>query len=184
MNEWHATPEIKAEFSKEPEHFPQDYLANYMLGFIASSERQYEVSNKYLEASVAVNPNWPEPWLYLGLNAYARRHEGRGDGVSQGGGIDWQRRGALELSDSPRVRRPRTHPGELGRTEESEMYMAKARALQNKVLEQSQQNVAEMALAEEPVRRQRSCPSARRTKPKPRPCYRRTAIRSLGSTLR
>ena len=34
-----------------------------------------------------------------------------------------------------------------GRTEESEVFITKARALQNKVLEQSQQNVAAMALA-------------------------------------
>ena len=34
-----------------------------------------------------------------------------------------------------------------GRTEESEVFLAKARALQNKVLQQSQQNVAAMALA-------------------------------------
>ena len=72
MNEWQATPEIKEEFAKELEHYPQDYLANYMLGFIASSERPYEVSDKYLKAAVEVNPDWPEPWLYMGLNAYAR----------------------------------------------------------------------------------------------------------------
>ncbi len=72
INEWKATPEIKAEFSKELEHYPRDYLANYMLGFIASGERQYDVSDRYLKAAVEVNPDWPEPWLYMGLNAYAQ----------------------------------------------------------------------------------------------------------------
>ncbi|MFZ0808022.1 MAG: tetratricopeptide repeat protein [Candidatus Sulfotelmatobacter sp.] len=147
-NEWHATPEIKAEFQKELQRYPKDYLANYILGFIASGEREYEVSNKYLEASVAVNPNWPEPWLYLGLNAYAS---------ADMKGAETAFRKAVELTGSDearsnyQIRRAYVDLGRIlansGRTEESEIYMAKARALQNKVLEQSQQNVAEMALA-------------------------------------
>ncbi len=147
-NEWHATPEIKVEFQKELQHYPKDYLTNYILGFIASGERQYDVSNKYLEASVAVNPNWPEPWLYLGLNAYASGDMKRAETVF---------RKAVELTGSDearanyQIRRAYVDLGRIlansGRTEESETYMGKARALQNKVLEQSQQNVAEMALA-------------------------------------
>ncbi len=147
-NEWHATPEIKAEFQKELQRYPKDYLANYILGFIASGERQYDESNKYLEASVAVNPNWPEPWLYMGLNAYAS---------ADMKGAETAFRKAVELTGSDearsnyQIRRAYVDLGRIlassGRTEESETYMAKARALQNKVLEQSQQNVAEMALA-------------------------------------
>ena len=42
LNEWKPTPEAKAELHKEAENYPHDFLANYMLGFIASEERQYE----------------------------------------------------------------------------------------------------------------------------------------------
>lgn len=148
VNEWKATPEIKTEFAKELEHYPRDYLANYMLGFIASSERRYDVSDKYLEAAVAVNPNWPEPWLYMGLNAYASGDMKRAEETF---------RKAVELTGSDearsnfQIRRAYIDLGRIlansGRTQESEEYLAKARALQNKVLQQSQQNVAQMALA-------------------------------------
>ena len=92
VNEWQATPEIENEFAKELKHYPRDYLANYMMGFIASSERRYEVSDKYLTAAVEVNPDWPEPWLYMGLNAYARSDMKRAEQtLAQGGRNDGQR---------------------------------------------------------------------------------------------
>ncbi len=148
VNEWQATPEIKSEFAKELEHFPRDYLANYMLGFIASSERRYELSDKYLEAAVAVNPDWPEPWLYMGLNAYARSDMKRAEQTFRKA---VELTGADEARSNFQIRRAYIDLGRIlassGRPEESEVYLAKARALQNKVLEQSQQNVAEMALA-------------------------------------
>ena len=71
VNEWKPTPETKAEIEKELA-LSQDFLANYMLGFIAASERQYDVADKYLKIATEINPNWPEPWLYLGLNEYAQ----------------------------------------------------------------------------------------------------------------
>lgn len=43
-NEWVPTPLVRAEFLKELEFYPRDYLANYMMGFIDSSERKYEES--------------------------------------------------------------------------------------------------------------------------------------------
>jgi tetratricopeptide (TPR) repeat protein len=148
VNEWKATTNIKTEFAQELEYYPRDYLANYMLGFIASSERRYDVSDKYLEAAVAVNPYWPEPWLYMGLNAYASGDMKRAEQTF---------RKAVELTGNDearsnfQIRRAYIDLGRIlansGRTQESEEYLAKARALQNKVLQQSQQNIAQMALA-------------------------------------
>jgi tetratricopeptide (TPR) repeat protein len=148
VNEWQATPEIKIEFEKEIEHYPRDYLANYMMGFIASSERRYEAADKYLTAAVEVNPDWPEPWLYMGLNAYARSDMKRAEQAF---------RKAVEMTGSDdarsnfQIRRAYIDLGRIlaasGRTEESEVFLTKARDLQNKVLQQSQQNVAAMALA-------------------------------------
>ena len=147
-NEWQPTPEVKAEFSKERDRFPHDYLANYMLGFIASSERQYETSDKYLKIAVDVNPDWPEPWLYMGLNAFAQSDQKRAEQMF---------RKAVELTGSDearsnyQIRRAYVDLGRIlansGRKEESEVYLDKARNLQNKVLQQGQQNVAAMALA-------------------------------------
>jgi tetratricopeptide (TPR) repeat protein len=148
VNEWNATPEIKKEMEKELVYFPRDYLANYMLGFIASSERQYDVAKKYLNTAIEVNPNWPEPWLYLGLNDYAQ-----GDNEH----AETMFRKAIELTgkDESRsnfqIRRAYVDLGRIlansGRAKESEQYIAKARELQNKTMQESQQNVAAIALA-------------------------------------
>ena len=43
-----------------------------MLGFLISGERQYDDANKYLKAAAEIDPTAPEPFLYLGLNAYAQ----------------------------------------------------------------------------------------------------------------
>jgi len=148
VNEWQPTPEIKSEFAKELERYPKDYLANYMMGFIASSERRYEVSNKYLNAAVAVNPDWPEPWLYMGLNAYAQGDMKKAEGAFRKA---VETTGSDEARSNYEIRRAYIDLGRIlatsGRTEESEQYLAKARNLQNKIFQQSQQNVAEMALA-------------------------------------
>jgi tetratricopeptide (TPR) repeat protein len=148
VNEWKATPEIKAEFSQELVRFPRDYLANYMLGFIASGERRYDVSDKYLKAAVEVNPDWPEPWLYMGLNAYAQ---------SDLKSAEQRLRKAVELTGADearsnyQIRRAYVDLGRIltnsGRTEEAQVYLEKARDLQNKTMKQGQQNVAAMALA-------------------------------------
>jgi len=148
VNEWKATPEIQAEFEKELQRYPHDYLANYMLGFIASSERRYEVSDKHLEASVAVKADWPEPWLYMGLNAYAQGDMKRAEQTL---------RKAVELTGTDesrsnfQIRRAYVDLGRIltnsGRTEEADVYLAKARDLQNKILQQSQQNISAMVLA-------------------------------------
>jgi tetratricopeptide (TPR) repeat protein len=148
VNEWKATPEIQTEFEKELEHYPHDYLANYMLGFIASSERQYELSDKRLEASVAVKSDWPEPWLYLGLNAYALGDVKRAEQMFRKA---VELTGADESRSNFQIRRAYIDLGRIlassGRNDESEVFLAKARDLQNKVLQQSQQNISAMALA-------------------------------------
>ena len=147
-NEWKATPEIKAEFSKELEFYPRDYLANYLLGFIASGERQYDIADHYLTIATEVNPQWPEPWLYMGLNAYAQNNNARAEKMF---------RKAIELTgkDESRsnyqIRRAYVDLGRIlansKRTTESEVYLGKARDLQNKIFQQSQQSVAELMSA-------------------------------------
>ena len=148
VNEWKATPEIKNEFAKELKNYPRDYLANYIVGFIASSERRYEESDKYLTAAVEVNPDWPEPWLYMGLNDYARSDMKRAEQMLRKA---VEMTGNDEARSNFQIRRAYIDLGRIlatsGRTEESELFLTKARALQNKVLQQSQQNVAAMALA-------------------------------------
>jgi tetratricopeptide (TPR) repeat protein len=148
QNEWKPTPEATAEIKKELEYYPHDFLANYMVGFLASSERQYDVSDKYLKIAAEINPSWPEPWLYMGLNAYAQGDMKRAEETL---------RKAIELTgqDESRsnyqIRRAYVDLGRIltnsGRKEEAEKYLAKARELQNKTMEQTQQGVSAMAVA-------------------------------------
>ncbi len=149
VNEWKSTPEIKAGFLKELEYFPRDYLANYMVGFLASGERDYAVSGRYLKTAVEVNPDWPEPWLYMGLNAYAQGEMKTAEGYFRKAIV---LTGNDEARSNYQIRRAYVDLGRIlansGRTEESEVYLTKARDLQNKTMEQGQQNVASaMALA-------------------------------------
>jgi tetratricopeptide (TPR) repeat protein len=149
VNEWRPTPEIKAEFLKELEVYPRDYLANYMLGFLASGDRDYASSERYLKAAVEINPDWPEPWLYLGLNAYAQGDMKRSEECLRKSIV---LTGSDEARSNYQIRRAYVDLGRIlansGRAEQSEVYLTKARDLQNKTMEQGQQSVAStMALA-------------------------------------
>ncbi len=113
-------PRPRPSFRKEVANYPRDFLANYMIGFIAASERQYEVSDKYLKIAAEINPNWPEPWLYMGLNAYAQGDmKTAEENAAQGRDPHRHGRNPLQLPDSPSLCRSRTHPGKL-RTQSGE----------------------------------------------------------------
>jgi len=149
MNDWKPTPQAEAQFRQEVENYPHDYLANYMIGFLTSGEREYDESNKYLRAAAEIDPSAPEPFLYLGLNAYSQDDMRSAEAML---------RKAVELTGSDeersnyQIRRAYVDLGRIlaksGRTEESDAFVAKARDLQNKTMVQSQQSVASMATAE------------------------------------
>jgi tetratricopeptide (TPR) repeat protein len=146
LKEWKPTPEAEAEFRKEVEAYPHDYLANYMLGFITSGERRFDESNNYLEAAAKIDPSAPEPFLYLGLNAYSQEDMKRAEEMLQNAVL---LTGNDEQRSNYQIRRAYVELGRIltssGRREEGEVYLAKARNLQNKTMEQSQQQVASIA---------------------------------------
>ena len=72
LNDWKPTPEAEGEFKKELETYPNDYLANFMLGLYNSVERNYTDSDKYLKLAAKLSPSSPDPFLYLGLNAFSQ----------------------------------------------------------------------------------------------------------------
>jgi len=143
VNEWKPTPESKAEFTKELQYHPRDYLANYLMGFLASSERQYAEADRYLKIAAEIGPEWPEPWLYLGLDAYAQSDMKTAE--------EFLRKavkltGDDESRSNYQIRRAYVDLGRIlgnsGRTEESEVFLTKARELQKKTMELTQQNIA------------------------------------------
>jgi len=169
LNDWKPTPGIEAELRKEAEFYPNDYLANYMLGLTTSGERKYEVSDKFLSAAARIDPASPDPALYLGMNAYAEGKMDRAEAMM---------RKAIELTgkDEERtnyqIRRAYVDLARItaqsGRVEESNAFAAKARELQNKIMAQTQQEVSRtqaesgngMGVAVVPLTRQQEDQSA------------------------
>jgi tetratricopeptide (TPR) repeat protein len=143
LNDWKPTPAIEAELQKEAEYYPDDYLANYMLGLTTAGERKYDESYKYLTAASRIDPTSPDPFLYLGMNAYAGEKMDRAEAMM---------RKAIELTGSDeernnyQIRRAYVDltriTAQSGRMQESNTFAAKARELQNKIMAQTQQQVS------------------------------------------
>jgi tetratricopeptide (TPR) repeat protein len=148
LKDWKPTPEAEAELRKEVEIYPHDYLANYMLGFLISGERRYDESNMYLKAAAEIDPSAPEPFLYLGLNAYSQQDMHSAEEMLRKAVL---LTGNDEERSNYQIRRAYVELGRIlatsGRREESEVYLTKARNLQNRTMEQSQQQVASIVLA-------------------------------------
>ena len=148
-NEWADTPEIHQEFVTELSNFPHDFLANYFLGYLDSNDRHYEDANAHLKAATAIDSSWPEPWLFLGLNAYAQ------EDLQQS---EMYLRKCIEVTgkDESRanyqVRRAYVTLGRIytskGRVEEAAPYLERARELQKLSLAEAQQQVAGKASEE------------------------------------
>jgi tetratricopeptide (TPR) repeat protein len=50
-------------------------LGNFFLAYIDNNDKLYDDSDWFLKAAATDKPNWPEPYLYMGLNAFARHDE-------------------------------------------------------------------------------------------------------------
>jgi tetratricopeptide (TPR) repeat protein len=148
LSDWKPTPGAEAALRQEAEYYPNDYLANFMLGFLTSEEHQYEESNKALLAASRLSPTSPDPYLYLGLNAFS---ENRMDVAEQ------MLRKAVEFTGNDesranyQIRRAYVDLSQIlfknGHEEESKVFAAKARALQNKTMADTQQTVSKLMAA-------------------------------------
>lgn len=75
QNEWVATPQAREQFVEEVKVNPKDFFGNFFLGYIENNDKNYDASDRYLTAAAADKPDWPEPYLYMGLNAFARHND-------------------------------------------------------------------------------------------------------------
>ena len=148
QNEWKPIADAETEMKAEVHNYPHDYLANYMLGFLASEERRYPESDHYLGLAAQINPEAPEPPLYMGLNAYAQDNNQRAETMLRKAVL---LTGKDEARSNYQIRRAYVDLGRIlstsGRKEEAEVFLTKARDLQNKTMEQSQQRIASIASA-------------------------------------
>ena len=72
QNEWVATPQAREQFAEEVKINPNDFFGNFFLGYIDNADKLYDDSDRYLKTAASDKPDWPEPYLYMGLNAFAR----------------------------------------------------------------------------------------------------------------
>jgi len=142
-NEWTDTPEIRQEFVTELSNYPRDFLANYFLGYLDSNDRRYDVANVHLKAAAEIDASWPEPWLFLGLNAYAQGDLPRSEAYLR---KCIELTGKDESRGNYQVRRAYVTLGRIlttsGRADEAAPYLERAREFQRQSLAEAQQVVA------------------------------------------
>jgi tetratricopeptide (TPR) repeat protein len=148
-NEWTDTPEILQEFETELRNYPHDFLANYFLGYLDSNDRRYDQANVHLKAAIDIDPSWPEPWLFLGLNAYAQGDVKRSEAYLR---KCIELTGTDESRGNYQVRRAYVTLGRIltasGHAKEAAPYLEKAREFQKQSLAEAQQTVAGKASEE------------------------------------
>jgi tetratricopeptide (TPR) repeat protein len=145
-NEWTDTPEIRQEFVTELSNFPSDFLANYFLGYLDSNDRRYDEANLHLKAAADIDASWPEPWLFLGLNAYAQGDLPRSETYLR---KCIELTGKDESRGNYQIRRAYVTLGRIlttaGRADEAAPYLERAREFQKQSLAEAQQVVAAKA---------------------------------------
>lgn len=76
MNQWGPSSDSLQHLRKAVEISPHEYLSNFYLGALESTDGSDLVSSdRHLQAAAEADPKQPEVWLYLGLNAN-REHNG------------------------------------------------------------------------------------------------------------
>jgi len=141
QNEWVATPQARDQFAEEVKVNPKDFFGNFFLGYIASSEKNYDVSDRYLSVAAADKPDWPEPYLYMGLNAFGNHDNKQAEALLRKAialtGDDYAR-------NNYQVRRAYYVLGRIciqsGRKDEGVSYSKLFSDMQDKTMEQSRAN--------------------------------------------
>ncbi len=134
QEEWAPKPKIREQFLLELRLNPRDFLSNYLLGAMESNEKHFAESDKYLKTATNIQPNWSEPWLYLGLNA-------NNQGDSKNAEVYLRKAITANGSDDSRsnylIRKAYFALGRIlsqsDRKEEARIYLQKARELQERV---------------------------------------------------
>lgn len=137
-------PEAGKEFDAELKLTPLDFHANFFRGVVASSLNDHKQAVVYLQRAVRINPKSPEACLFLGQSQQE---------LNDLAGAEKNLRLSLKLSDrSPRhvYQDRRTHflLGRLlirtGRKAEGDIELAKAREIQDQLLETDRQAIGKL----------------------------------------
>jgi tetratricopeptide (TPR) repeat protein len=166
-NGWEPTPKAHEEFAAEVAVNPSDFFGNYFLGYLASQDKDYDESDKYLRVAAAARPDWPEPPLYMGLNAYGRGNNSSAEELLRKA---IQLTGNDESRNNYQIRRAYFTLGRIliqtGRKEEGTPLVEKSKAMETKLVVDSRtqaldQKTASAADAPATTARQGETPSGR-----------------------
>lgn len=145
QNEWGPLPEIRQEMLEELKNNPRDYLANYVLGVFTSNEKKYEESEGYLKVSSEEDPDSPETWLYMGLNAYSQNDYKKAEELLRKAVA---LTGTQESRSHYQIRKAYIALGRIlnqtGRKDEGAVFIQKAKNVQQLGIGESQQSIAEV----------------------------------------
>ena len=134
-NAWSPTAEAYSHLQAELQLNPRHFEANYMMGSLASTARDYSESDRYLHLAAEIKPSVPETWVLLGLNAQSRRDNQRAEAFFRKA-ISLTKN--LDPKEHFEIRKAYFGLGRLlrasGRTKEAEEFLAKAQELQMKSL--------------------------------------------------
>ena len=140
QNGWVLTPEARRQFLEQLRVDPGNSFANYLLGYMSFSSNQLQEADHYLGEAARLNPSSSEAWLYLGLNAYRRRENQRAERLFRKAIALAERSGVDAHND---IRKAYTSLGRIliasGRAAEGERYFEKARAIQQKIIADNQE---------------------------------------------
>jgi tetratricopeptide (TPR) repeat protein len=139
-NGWTPTPPVREEFLAEVAQNPNDFFGNYFMGYLTSLEKNYAESDRYLKVAALAKTDWPEPYLYMGLNAYATGSNARAEELL---------RKAIELTgddearNNYQIRRAFFALGRIlvisGRKEEGTKYLVLSRDMENTLMDANRQ---------------------------------------------
>ncbi|HEX3320990.1 MAG TPA: tetratricopeptide repeat protein [Terriglobales bacterium] len=140
QNEWVLTPEARRQFLEQLRVDPANYFANYLLGYMAFSSNRSQEADRYLVEAARLNPSSSQAWLYLGMNAYRRKENQRAEQLFRKA-IALNERSGVEAHND--IRKAYTSLGRIliasGRSAEGKQYFEKARAIQQNIIAENQE---------------------------------------------
>ena len=147
MNEWGPNSESFKHLRAAVRLAPRDYLSNFYLGAIESTDGTDLVSsNQHLHVAAEADPRSPEVWLYLGLNA-VKQHDTEGAKTYLRKAIETT--GADEARNNYQIRRVYAVLGRLlvseGNHAEGDALLAKYRDSEHRAIGNSSDVIARAA---------------------------------------
>lgn len=134
-NQWNMTPAVRSEFVQEVQADPHDFFGNYALGLADFFDQRYDQAEPHQRVASEAQPQWPEPWLYLGIAAYNKGDAKSGEELLKKA---IELTGVNEARGEYQVRRAYYTLGRLlkeqGRNDEAADCMRHLREIQTKLL--------------------------------------------------